>query len=149
MDRSSPFRNLCFAIGRRLAGKSSLHTWHVANPFSSRSLSLLPVVLASLPPPLSSDSSSSLVSRTHTPPLPVPPRPSRTPSRLLSSLSPTPTASSPPTCGRRPSSSGVPWRSSRIPCEKASDTKRYVFTRAEKCGARSHYPLCFIAWLAG
>ncbi|UZP34056.1 hypothetical protein NXS19_001872 [Fusarium pseudograminearum] len=107
-----------------------------------------PVVLASLPPPLSSDSSSSPVSRTPTHPLPVPPRPSRTPSRLLSLPSPTPTVSSPPTSGRRPSSSEVPWTSSPILCARASDTRAGMFYELMGAGNWCRgvtNQLCFIA----
>jgi hypothetical protein len=89
---------------------------------SPSDLSPLPVVPVSLPPPLSSVSSSLPVSRTPTPRPPVPPRPSRTPSRLPSLPSSTPTASSPPTCGRRLSSSGALWRSSVMFCARARST---------------------------
>lgn len=120
------------------------------------SSSPLPVVLASLPLPPSSDSSSSLVSRTPTPLPPAPPRPSRTPSRPPSSPSPTPTASSPPNSGRRPSSSAALSTSSPTASVRVSDTK-YVANRwcewlVRQTGARSpRIPSCVfhIAWLAG
>lgn len=92
------------------------------------SLSPLPVVLVSLPPPPSSVSSSSPVSKTPTPLPLVPPRLSRTPSRLPSLPSPTPTDSLPPTCGRRLSSSAVRWRSSLTLFARASASKLLVRT---------------------
>ncbi len=88
------------------------------------SLSPLPVVPVSLPLPLSSVSFSSLVSTTPTLPLPAPPRPSRTPSRLPSLPSSTPTDSSLPTCGPRPSSPGALWRNSAMFCARARSTKK-------------------------
>ena len=112
------------------------------------SSSPLPVVLASLPLPLSSDSSSLLVSRMLTPLPPVPPRPSRTPSRLPSLPSPTPTVSSPPTSGRRPSSSEVPWTSSPILSARVSDTRLGMFYDLMGAGNWCRgvtNPLCFIA----
>lgn len=75
------------------------------------------------PPQPSSDSFSSLVLRTSTPPLPEAPRLSRTPSRLPSSLSETHTVSLHLTCGRRPSSSDLHSRSSVTSSRMASVTR--------------------------
>lgn len=85
-----------------------------------------PAVPALSLPPLSSVCSSSPVSRTLTPPLPAPPRPSRTPSRPPSSLSSTPTVSLPPTCGPRTSSSAALWRSSVMSSARARSTRLWM-----------------------
>lgn len=93
---------------------------YAANPFS---LSPLPVVPVSLRRPASSVCSNLPVSRTPTPSPPVRPRPSRTPSRLSSWLSSMLTDSLPPTCGRRPSSPGALWTSSRMFCASLRSTR--------------------------
>lgn len=85
-----------------------------------------PAVPALSLPLLSSVCSSSPVSRTLTPPLPAPPRPSRTPSRPPSSLSSTPTVSLPPTCGPRISSSAALWRSSVMSSARARSTRLWM-----------------------